>query len=179
MSEQEQPRGRGRPPKKHLEQEHHFSPAIQPFNNGAPEIIEAVVENFTVETAESHIAQESESVSLTEEISVPHVTIFQHEESPVEEKIHQLVESSYSVPSAVELNGWHTLNTDIVIFIPPRNGMPVLLCETPDGQGIEAFWKRTRAFANGTKRWNEHGAWYDFNTGTPIRITPKYWKERF
>lgn len=76
-------------------------------------------------------------------------------------------------------NGWNLIEEDISIKSPPRNGLPVRLSEKPEGDGILAFWKRLRAFANSTKRWQETGAWFDFHNGQQISFEPKYWKERF
>ncbi len=80
---------------------------------------------------------------------------------------------------ADNLNGWHSIETDIVLKSPPRNGMAVKVSETPDSEGVVVFWKRLRAFANATKRWQETGAWCNFHTGQKIPFEPKYWKERY
>jgi len=161
-------RGRGRPKTKHLENEHHYrtsddaSAAGAPTAAAEPQSIEAMVENPTP------------PVSATST------------ESPVEQKIHVLVEQQrvfLGEPQTIEisqLNGWHPImESDTVINLPPRNGNPVRLAEKPDGEGVVAFWKKERAFANATKRWQEHGVWRDFYTGMKIDFEPKYWKERY
>ena len=111
----------------------------------------------------------------------------QSQESPIEESIHVLVEQervSFCEPQSVKvttesLNGWHSIDTDMVMEHPPRNGMPVRLSRISDGDGVLAYWKRSRTFANSTKRWQEVGNWYNFNTSVRIDFEPKYWKERF
>lgn len=108
-------------------------------------------------------------------------------ESPVEDKIHVLMEQPrvyIAEPQKVEVSpvaqhGWKSINTEVVLELPPRNGIPVYLSETPEGDGVLVFWKRVRAFANSTKRWQETGIWVDHNTGAKVSFEPKYWRERF
>lgn len=75
------------------------------------------------------------------------------------------------------LKRWHSLEAEITLQNPPRNGMPVWLSESIESDGDVFFWKRTRAF-NG-KRYEETGKWVNFQTGANISFVPKYWKERF
>lgn len=182
------PRSSGRP-KKHLHEDHHFrtsddavaadasavaaesdqadtsTDALAPDSISAEPIEEAVVENPTLATMQDTIisvAHQDLSAQVVEE---------SYAESPVEQKIHQLVDTA-------SLNGWQPIESDSNIT-PPRNGMAVRLSETPAGDGVVAFWKRERAFANATKRWQEHGVWRDFHTGAKVDFEPKYWKERY
>lgn len=75
---------------------------------------------------------------------------------------------------------WRLLDPEALIGdLPPRNGMPVRLSFTPNGEGILGFWKRTRAFSNPTKKWVDHGKWCDFLTGYDMAFTPRYWRERY
>lgn len=164
---------RGRPPKSHLQEEHHFRTSDDAAAAGAPpapaesdqadfESAEPIVEAVTVISPGDGYTSEPLYQPFPRNI-----------ESPIEEKIHNLVEHRNT------LNGWHPLDTEIVLELPPRNGNPVRLSETPDSEGVIAFWKRERAFANATKRWQEHGVWRDFYTGMKIDFEPKYWKDRF
>ncbi len=89
-----------------------------------------------------------------------------------------MVENEPAVSAVSTLSeGWNLLETEIVLKQPPRNGMPIFLSETGDGEGVLGFWKRTRAF-NG-KRYEETGKWVDFQTGANIFFKPQYWKARF
>ncbi len=190
-----EPRKAGRP-RKHLQDEHHFRTSDDAAVAGAPlaaadsgqadasdealasdsasaELTqEAVVENPIVDVPLSPIFQVSQSVN-TELLAESQLSAFAPPvESPVEQKIHDLVDTA-------SLNGWHPIEPDVDIALPPRNGMAVRLSKTTEGEFVIAFWKRFRAFANATKRWNETGCWYDFHTGQKISFDPKYWKERF
>jgi hypothetical protein len=203
----EEPKRRGRPPKSHLQDDHHFRPATETSDDdaaaGAPPatsesgqadtneaaladssisaapIHEAVVENPThvpdvdtlitsAMTSPQPVASSTQSLPVAENVDTI-TTSSQQKESPIEEKIHELV----------DINGWHPLHTQIVLLMPPRNGMPVRLSETTDGEGVFGIWKKTRKFANSTHRWEESGKWVDFQSGMDISFVPKYWRERF
>lgn len=197
---------RSRPPKSHLHEDHHFrtsddvaaavatpvvtesdqadtsdvapatnSVSAEPIYGGSGTghtatitvkdgVVEAIVENPIVPLAEI------ESVSQEDMPIVADAT--EIKESPIEEKIHQLVDNT-------SLNGWHPIDTKIVLEMPPRNGMGVKLAENSNDKGILALWKKTRKFANATHRWQESGKWIDFHSGMDINFIPKYWKERF
>lgn len=145
----------GRPATKHLHDDHHFKAV------GEQEPVE-VTENPIVQNVEKDLEAEC-AVSITEEISVTPVTI-----SPLESPVE-----------TISLNGWKPMETEVVLNTPPRNGIPIKVAETVQDSGIIVFWKRLRAFANATKRWQETGAWIDFHTGMKISFEPKYWKARF
>ena len=92
-------------------------------------------------------------------------------ESPLEEKINELV----------ELNGYNPLpdgDAPHTSLLPPRNGTPVLITDNPQKPGVTAFWKKTRAFANPTKKWQTTGIWCDYLTGVKVPFEPKYWRAR-
>lgn len=208
----EEPKRRGRQPKSHLQEDHHFRTSDDAAAAGAPPapaesgqenvsdalpdagttasafsapIHEAVVENPTlapyadiVLTSETIsptlVASSIESTPSAENVDTI-TNSSQPKESPIEQKIHELVD-------AASLNGWHVLPTEIAphpSLLPPRNGMPVRLSETTDGEGILVFWKKTRKYANTTHRWEHSGKWCDFQTGLDINFIPKYWRERF
>lgn len=136
--------------------------------------VEDVASNPTVQSAEPILPSAS---TVSEELLFPPDSI---QESPIEEKIHALVEQEKEEKPQVELNGWHSIEKDChTANKPPLNGMPVRLSEKTDEEGIIAFWKKTRAFANTTKKWEISGIWCNFNTGLPVRFEPKYWKERY
>lgn len=166
-------KGRGRP-RKHLEDEHHFRTSDDAVAAGAPPAPAESDQAGELEPQDSVTSAElihETVVENTADYSVIPDAISLPKESPVEEKIHDLIEEA-------KLNGWRTMDSDIVINLPPRNGLPVKVSENT-GDGVVAFWKRIRAFANPTKRWKESGAWYDFHTGQKIPFEPKYWKERY
>lgn len=60
----------------------------------------------------------------------------------------------------------------------PRNGFPIKLTDDISNPGTVAFWRKSRAFANATHRWEETGFWTDSATGKNIDFTPTHWKDR-
>lgn len=144
------------------------------------EIVEAVVENPTIVldvgnqedsvTKSSTISPESQTIGQPDVSNVDIIgNLSQNQESPIEKKIHELA----------DVSGWKHIHTEIVLQMPPRNGIPVRLSTTPEGDGVLAIWKKTRKFANPTHRWEESGKWVDFQSGMDISFKPNYWKERY
>jgi hypothetical protein len=70
-------------------------------------------------------------------------------------------------------NGWEPIET------VPHNGFPVRITDSPEKEGVIAFWRKSRAFANATHRWQETGFWTDSIAGTNINFVPKFWKDRY
>jgi hypothetical protein len=192
-----EPARRGRPPTKHLEQEHHYrtsdepaavvaTPAAAESDQGsaspifplepdsalpAPdhaEVIE-VQENPTAELSLPPSVPQNITTNATVDTAEP---LEAPQTSPAEQKIEALVE-------AANLNGWHNIETEVVLELPPKNGTAVYVSDKPSGQGTLVVWKKTRAFANATRRWEATGVWIDFVSGIPIAFKPKYWKERY
>ena len=60
----------------------------------------------------------------------------------------------------------------------PRSGAMVILSETGEDAGEAAFWKKTRAFANATHKWEETGFFVSNITSLPIVFKPKFWRMR-
>lgn len=58
----------------------------------------------------------------------------------------------------------------------PRNGLQVFVSATGADVGERVFWKRTRAFANATHRWEETGFFVDIITNVRVAFEPKYWR---
>lgn len=168
--------GQGGRPKKHLTDEHHFKPEEPmvevPINPIVPsEYIISSMESLDVDT---NVATNAESFGQSKFI-----------ESPAEEKIRELLKKQHlveeiGVDSTYGRNdGWKPIDSNLVSDLPPRNGMPIRISEEPKGDGVLAQWKKTRAFANPTKRWIETGIWIDFMSGLKVNFEPKYWRERF
>lgn len=170
--------------KKLAEQENVLAQNVIPEEAHEDSPIEAVVENPTEDAAALDIesakdTMQSSSVLLetqqTEFPSAPLNAILTEDapekilptsritESPVEQKIHVLMDKP--------INGWYHIDS------ASKNGMPIRLSEKPEGDGTIAFWKRTRAF--NAKRWQETGKWEDFITGGAIPFGPKFWRPRF
>lgn len=61
----------------------------------------------------------------------------------------------------------------------PRNGVGCFVSEKPTGEGVLVFWKKTRAFANATHRWEDYGKFVDFLTGVDLNFKPLFYKPRF
>lgn len=106
------------------------------------------------------------------------------QESPIEEKIYDLMAEQLrriepegdNSSNSDRMNGWNDIENTAILHGLPRNGMPVRLSVSPHGEGVLAFWKKTRAFH--AKRWQETGVWCDFFTGVLLNFIPKYWKPR-
>ena len=188
-----EPRKAGRP-RKHLADEHHFK-SVTSVDDSAAGAPPADSETDQVGVSTSSIETDTPAAPI---VSVDSFDIVADDtaEAVVENPIvsaelllentalHTTGTISESLPEDAEnvlsdsfLNGWNTLDTEIVLQQPPRNGMPVFLSSKPDGEGTLAFWKRTRAF-NG-KRYDKTGKWVDFQTGMSLVFQPRYWKARF
>jgi len=155
---------------KHLKEEHHFTPALPPEEEVQavePESVEAVVENPTLSQEEDVTGLvQMDSIALPEPDiieSEPEPAVIEHTPSPAEQKIQKLV--------GEPVNGWKHIES------AARNGMPLRLSLAPEGDGIVAYWKRTRSF--NAKRWQETGIWCDFITTIPLAFSPLFWKPRF
>lgn len=60
----------------------------------------------------------------------------------------------------------------------PRNGSLIIVSETGKDLGEAVLWRRTRAFANATSRWEETGFFVSNRSGQKLSFTPKYWRVR-
>ncbi len=58
----------------------------------------------------------------------------------------------------------------------PRNGLQMFVSATGADIGERVFWKRTRAFANATHRWEETGFFVDVITNMRVAFEPRYWR---
>lgn len=86
---------------------------------------------------------------------------------PIEEKIQDVPTENEELSFE-----WNPMDT------AKRSGLPVFLSKDGKDFGTLAFWKRTRAFANPTKKWEITGKWMNFMTAQEIDFSPKYWRER-
>lgn len=91
--------------------------------------------------------------------------------SPVDEKI-SLVSEEIEKGKQESLNNWDPIST------APRNGFPIRVTDDFENPGVIAFWRKSRAFANATHRWEECGFWTDSSTGRNINFTALWWKDR-
>lgn len=125
--------------------------------------------------SEEPLASEIEWPDDTETLTEEPKTEIKAEEPPPVRKIEPQVsaEPEPAEETAPAENGWYPIEGAL------RSGLPIRISETPNGEGTLARWKRTRAFANATHRWEATGKWEDFITGQEVSFTPKYWKTRF
>lgn len=180
-----EPRKAGRP-RKHLQDDHHFKTSdvtdiefletsTDATTEGAPPVA-ADVDQAGAIVSEKELS----TPAVPDEVAIDN-PITDHVELP-EPDITPVVSIEDSAPVSVvrnvkSNNFWNSIDTEVVLKQPPRNGMPIYLSEIDGGEGILGFWKRTRAF-NG-KRYEETGKWVDFQSGMSIPFQPNYWKERF
>lgn len=64
------------------------------------------------------------------------------------------------------------------IHSAPRNGTLIIVSGTGADEGVGVFWKRTRAFANATHRWEETGFFVNIITNMRVDFEPRYWRNR-
>lgn len=163
----EQPKRRGRPP------------AAKTQILDTEQVAEVVAENPTAPTAEVDVLTSTEPTTDTQsdsawdaeqpgQISDGAVTeelLPKHEESPVEEKIHQLVQQ------AQEVEGWHN-----DMYSAPTDGRRLMVSKTGKGQGSLVFWRVSRVVDKAKLRYIPKGRWTDFLTKKDIDFAPVYWK---
>lgn len=108
-----------------------------------------------------------------DDMHISSVYVYPSEEAkntPEEINGHGKLDSSYN--EAIT-NGWQPIST------VSRNGFPVKITDDPSKEGVIAFWRKTRAFANATHRWEETGYWTDSTKGTNINFEARWWKDRY
>lgn len=94
-----------------------------------------------------------------------------------------IVESSQGGPPSITVEEPKKLVVDMSrwreIDSSARSGLPYFVSDTAIGDGILAFYRRTRAFANAAKRWKNTGKFVDFTTGVDLIFQPLYFRNRF
>lgn len=140
---------------KHLAKDHHYKVQSEDIQVDIEEVTEEdpIVEN---------VNPSSPQLTLTDSPSFSALDVLTG--SLKQEIVEEL-------PSLELKNGWKSMDS------APHNGLPAIVSEFGDDEGIVAFWKRSRAFL--AKRWQESGYWCDNGTGLKVNFTPQYWKERF
>lgn len=140
--------------------------------------VEAVAENFThAQAAEKEVlTPEASSVSLEntqQDATSAHISGEaihvepQHNESPVEEKIHALVEAA-NIP---KVDGWeHDISK------APTDGSRVMISEDGAGKGVLVFWRISKFVDRKNLRYVAKGRWTDFLSKIDVTFVPKYWK---
>lgn len=98
------------------------------------------------------------------EIPVPHVS---------EDMARAALDYVTEVNTGYPIHNWEPISS------VPRNGFPVKLTDDVSLSGVVAFWRKSRAFANATHRWEETGFWTNSETGKNINFTPLWWKDRY
>lgn len=166
--------GPGRP-RKHLQDEHHFQTSDDPATEGAPPVaaesdqagVSTPAGEFDAPAELEAVVEESATASDVEPTAMEVIenAPLIYQESPAEEKIHQLVDEVQST------DGWHNIDT------APRGGLTVRVSENTYVEGVDAFFKRTRVFSG--KKWEQVGKFVDHQTGLDLPFQPKYWRERF
>lgn len=148
----DEPRRRGRPPR--VVQDMVETPIAEDILAA-----EAVVENPTVQLVE-------EELLIAEDIPIAG-TVMEIKESPVEEKIHQLVEQA-NIPI---VDGWENN-----MRIAPTDGRRIMVSATGEGQGSLVYWRISRIIDKKNLRYIPKGRWTDFLSKKDIDFTPSYWK---
>lgn len=128
---------------------------------------EDVIEDPTVIPVDSLLEQESGQTQKSEEESIYPVITSLPSESPIEEKIHQLVDAVPLPP----IDGW---GNDMLEA--PIDGSRVMVSETGKDQGVLVYWRISRAIDRKNLRYVSRGRWTDFLSKIDISFAPKYWK---
>ena len=69
----------------------------------------------------------------------------------------------------VLVNGWREITTG------QQTGKTFLVGSDLDGEGVRAFWRKTRVLDH--FKWKLHGKWSDALTRTEVLPEPRYYKE--
>lgn len=120
---------------------------------------EAVVENFTQE--------ETVLIEQAQDADAPIAESFVSDESPIEEKIHQLVDAM-ALPPVV---GWEN-----DMYMAPKDGRRIMVSSTAKDQGSLVYWRISKFVDKKNLRYVPKGRWTDFLTKNDITFVPKYWK---
>ncbi len=145
----EEPKRRGRPPR--IQQQADFEDTSL--------VDEAVVENFTPE--------ELTDIAPALPVDAPIVESPADEESPVEQKIHQLVEQA-KIPS---VEGWENNMYDA-----PVDGRRIMVSENGKDRGALVYWRISKFVDKASLRYVPKGRWTDFLSKKDITFVPNYWK---
>lgn len=129
---------------------------------------EAVVENPTiVQYADGKTSSEKNSEDMTE--SSPSVQSAAmdglgklNQESPIEQKIHELVEDQCP-------DGWNPIST------APKDGNRIVVSETGEDQEA-VYWRIRRVVDKKKLRYNKEGKWTAHLSRLDIDYEPKYWR---
>lgn len=88
-------------------------------------------------------------------------------ESPIEEKIQQLVDDRPAVP----VRGWEN-----DMQVAPIDGSRVMVSESAKDQGVLVYWRISKSVDRKNLRYVSNGRWTDFLSKVDIAFVPKYWK---
>lgn len=158
----DEPKRRGRPPRVLQEL------SDTPLEDNVPSD-EAVVENPIAPIVEQENATFTEQLADTASIDADGVEArgLILKESPIEEKIHQLVDDA----SMTIVPGWENN-----MRIAPTDGRRIMVSETAIGQGSLVYWRISKVVDKKNLRYIPKGRWTDFLTKKDIEFIPVYWK---
>lgn len=124
---------------------------------------DSVVDEAVVENPTQRLPEES---SIGEDVDAPIVGLSVSYESPIEEKIHELVEHA-----ANPVIGWENN-----MRIAPTDGRRIMVSQTGVGQGSLVYWRISKVVDKKNLRYIPKGRWTDFLSKKDIEFTPSYWK---
>jgi hypothetical protein len=90
------------------------------------------------------------------------------QESPIEQKVHEILNSQ----PAPEIAGWENN-----MLVAPTDGSRIMVSETGMGQGQLVYWRISKFVDKAKLRYVARGRWTDFLSKLDITYVPKYWKE--
>ena len=145
------------------------------FKRGQKPKVEEVVVETAMEAVEKYPSMKAVNVEEPLDLSVVDVKASlevtpihdTHYESPVEEKIHALVEAA-NIP---KVEGWENDMTKA-----PTDGSRVMISEDGVGKGVLVFWRISKFVDRKNLRYVAKGRWTDFLSKIDVTFVPKYWK---
>ena len=93
-------------------------------------------------------------------------------QAPIAEVVEEQQPETRTTQEEVNRYGYQSINS------APRNGTLIFVSETGADRGEIVFWKRTRAFANATHKWEETGFFVNSLTNLPLAYRPQFWRTR-
>lgn len=139
-----------RPENKPLQAVVEISEIIEPVNQEYPP-----VDNSPEENSQAPISEISVSLPLNE---IP-------AESPVSQRINEMVETAFNPPE-----GWRRLKE------APVDGTRVMVSETGLDRGVLVYWRVSKYVDKTNLRYVPRGRWTDFTSLKDIEFAPKCWK---
>jgi hypothetical protein len=153
----------GRPPKRHESvEEQNIISSHETVEKPFFEQIEEIDKDLAHANNKSEDAVSEDNSS---ELSSPHAVSNAEPDKSVVGRINTEIHDAIKIP-----DGYSSIES------APHNGIPITVSDGKNTANVT--WRKTRAFANATHRWEETGLWSDELSGQKITFVPLFWKHR-